>query len=52
MNNDNGLIKVTVTMTKEDKRNLKQLALDLDTTASALIREWISEAYANQNKRV
>lgn len=37
------LIKVTITMTKDERRALKQLALDRDTTVSALIRGWLAD---------
>ena len=40
---DQDLIKVTITMTKDERRALKQLALDRDTTVSALIRGWLAE---------
>lgn len=40
---DHDLIKVTVTMTKEERKALKQLALDRDTTVSSLIRKWIEK---------
>lgn len=42
MSNRN-MVNITITMTREERKALKQLALDEDTTASALIREWLKE---------
>lgn len=35
------MINLTITMTKEERRELRQIALDNDTTVSALIRDWL-----------
>ena len=40
---DRNMVNITITMTREERKALKQLALDEDTTASALIREWLKE---------
>ena len=40
---DKPIVNVTVTMTPAERKALKQIALDRDTTVSALIREWISQ---------
>jgi len=40
---DRNMVNITVTMTREERKALKQLALDGDTTASALIRGWLKE---------
>ena len=41
--NERNLVNITITMTKEEKKELKQIALDLDMTVSALVRAWIKE---------
>lgn len=38
---DRRMINLTITMTKEERKELKQIALDNDTTVSALIRDWL-----------
>jgi hypothetical protein len=40
---DRNMVNLTVTMTKEERKALKQIALDNDITVSALIRLWIQE---------
>lgn len=40
---ERNMVNLTLTMTKEDRKALKQLALDRDITVSALIRDWIRE---------
>lgn len=40
---ERNLVNLTVTMTKEERKALKQIALDKDTTVSALLREWLKE---------
>ena len=40
---ERNMVNLTVTMTKEERKALKQLALDKDITVSALIRLWIQE---------
>ena len=37
------MINLTITMTKEKRRELRQIALDNDTTVSALIRDWLRQ---------
>ena len=37
------LHRYTITMTKEERKALKQIALDKDITVSALIRMWLQE---------
>ena len=34
---------ITITLTKEEKKALKQAALDADMTVSALVRAWLAE---------
>lgn len=40
---ERNMVNLTLTMTKEDRKALKQMALDRDITVSALIRDWIRE---------
>ena len=51
MSNRN-MVNITITMTREERKALKQLALDEDedTTASALIREWLKEHIEQQQE--
>lgn len=44
--NARNLVNLTVTVSKEERRALKQIALDRDTTVSALIREWLKGSMA------
>ena len=37
------MVNLTITMTKEERKALKQIALDKDMTVSALVREWLKE---------
>ena len=36
-------VNITLTVTKEERKQLKQIALDNDTTVSALLRQWLKE---------
>lgn len=45
------MINLTVTMTKEEKKELKQIALDNDITVSALIRGWLKKYKEEREKR-
>lgn len=40
---DRNMVNLTITMTKEERKALKQIALDKDITVSALIRLWLQE---------
>ena len=40
---DRNLVNITITLSKEERKMLKQMALDKDISVSALIREWIFE---------
>ena len=40
---ERNMVNLTITMTKEERKALKQLALDKDMTVSALIRLWLQE---------
>lgn len=45
---ERNLVNLTVTMTKEERKALKQIALDKDMTVSALLREWLKEYQAKE----
>lgn len=47
---ERNLVNLTVTMTKEERKALKQIALDKDMTVSALLREWLREYQAKEAK--
>lgn len=47
---ERNLVNLTITITKEERKALKQMALDLDTTVSALIRKWLSEKLQKEVK--
>lgn len=40
---ERNMVNLTITMTKEERKALKQIALDKDMTVSALIRMWLQE---------
>ena len=40
---DRNMVNLTITMSKEERKALKQIALDTDMTVSALIRLWLQE---------
>ena len=40
---ERNLVNITITMTKEERKALKQMALDSDISVSSLIRQWIAE---------
>jgi len=46
---ERNMVNLTITMTKEERKALKQIALDNDITISALIRLWLDE---HQKKEV
>ena len=48
---DRNMINMTITMTRDERKKLKQIALDRDITVSALIRGWIKE-YLNNEQEV
>lgn len=43
MAEERNMVNLTLTVTREERKALKQLALDKDTTVSALLREWLKE---------
>ena len=51
-NNDKNTVAVNISMTKEDRKAIKQLALDKDTTVSGMIQNWLhAELEANNAKK-
>lgn len=48
---ERNMINLTVTMTKEERKELKQIALDNDITVSALIRDWL-KIYKEKSKKI
>jgi hypothetical protein len=44
---ERNMVNMTFTVTREERKALKQLALDNDTTVSALIRQWMKEYKEN-----
>ena len=45
------LTRLTLSITVEDKRILKQAALDRDTTVAALVHEWVQRSVKKQVSR-
>lgn len=45
---ERNMVNLTITMSKEERKALKQLALDKDLTVSALIRLWLQEHKKNE----
>jgi len=48
---ERNMVNLTVTMTKEERKAIKQLALDKDTTVSALIRQWLAEKLKKEGQK-
>ena len=40
---ERNMVNITITMTKEERKALKQIALDNETTVSAHLRLWLKE---------
>lgn len=40
---DKNTVNITISVTREERKALKQIALDNDTTVSAMIRKWLEE---------
>ena len=38
---ERNMVNLTITMRREERKALKQIALDKDMTVSALLREWL-----------
>ncbi len=48
---ERNMVNLTVTMTKEERKAIKQLALDKDTTVSALIRQWLADKLKKEGRK-
>lgn len=48
---ERNMVNLTITMTREERKALKQIALDKEITASALIRLWLQEQRKDEVKR-
>lgn len=48
---ERNLVNLTVTMTREERKALKQIALDKDMTVSALLRGWLKEHQAKEAEK-
>ena len=40
---ERNMVNLTITMTREERKALKQIALDKDMTVSALLRAWMKK---------
>lgn len=40
---DKNTVNITISVTREERKALKQIALDNDTTVAVLIRQWLKE---------
>ena len=40
---ERNLVNISITMTREERKQLKQMALDKEISVSALIRKWLEE---------
>ena len=38
---ERNMVNLTITMTREERKELKKIDLDKDMTVSALLREWL-----------
>lgn len=47
---ERNMVNLTITMSKEERKALKQIALDEDITVSALIRLWLQEHKESEEK--
>ena len=43
-------VNITLSLSKEERKELKQIALDNDISVSALIRRWIEEYKEREGK--
>ena len=47
---ERNMVNLTITMTREERKALKQIALDNDITVSALLRQWLRDYQAKGEK--
>ena len=45
------MVNLTITMSKEERKAMKRIALDTDMTVSALIRSWLQEYQKEAEKK-
>ena len=48
---ERNMVNLTITMTQEERKSLKQIALDKDITVSVLLREWLREYQGKEGNR-
>ena len=48
---ERNLVNITVTMTREEKKAIKQAALDNDCSVSELVRRWLEEYREKEGKK-
>lgn len=48
---ERNMVNITITMSREERKALKQIALDKDITVSALIRLWLEENKKGHEKK-
>ena len=47
--NDKNTVNITISVTPAERKALKQTALDMDVSVSALIRSWLKEHQEKKN---
>lgn len=47
---ERNLVNITITMTKEERKALKLMALEEDISVSALLRKWLQEKLEQEKK--
>ena len=48
---ERNMVNLTITMTREERKALKQIALDNDIAVSALIRLWLREHQETEERK-
>ena len=48
---ERNMVNLTITMTKEECKALKQIALDKDMTVSALLHDWLKKHRAKEEEQ-
>ena len=49
---ERNMVNITLTVSKEERKALKQIALDNDITVSALLRLWLKEYQEKDGAKV
>ena len=47
---ERNLVNITITMTKEERKALKLMALEEDISVSSLLRKWLQEKLEQKKK--